>query len=319
METAKAKVVIGLLLRNDGFRLLLLVLFLLAPTVSFANISLQTTADKTQLAVGDHLEVVVSMEWEQTKGNDIFVVRIDPPASKSLALVDSKEMTASKLTSKGPTGTRTLRYTYLAAEAGDVTLDPVLVQYVTSPDQKDPNSKRGESIQLKIISRHKGLLHKLLRILMILAAIVFIVGAPVFLWKKGIFKKSKKNTSASHFALEKEKLVKLKEARLFQSSGDIVPLYTEAERVVTDYVEAKYGTSIHGKTTGEFESIAKSKEVPEELTKLYIKTFQVAERVRFSGLYPTKDEQEKFLRDIEFYFKSLIPKISEEDEIETIG
>jgi hypothetical protein len=118
--------------------------------------------------------------------------------------------------------------------------------------------------------------------------------------------------------LEKEKLAKLKEARMFQTSGDIVPLYTDAECLLIDYVESKYALSVRGKTAGEFESMAKVKEIPEELTKLYSKTVQVAERVHLRGLYPTKDEQEKFLRDIEFYFKSLIPKISEEDEIETV-
>ncbi len=281
---------------------LFLVLLLLTPAVLYADVSLQTTVDKTQLAVGERLEVVVSMEWEQTQGNDIFVVHIDPPASKSLTLLDSKEMTASKLTSKGPTGTRTLRYTFMATETGDATLDPILVEYITSPDQKDPSSKRGESIQIKIISRHKGLLNKLQRIFIVLIGIVLIVGLPVFLWKKGIFRRFKKKTSPSSFTLEKEKLAKLKETRMFQTSGDIAPLYAEAERILTDYVEAKYGAS----------------EIPEELTKLYSKTVQVSERVRFSGFYPTKDEQEKFLRDIEFYFKSLIPKVSEEDEIETI-
>jgi len=297
---------------------LFLVLFLLAPAVLYADVSLQTTVDKTQLAVGERLEVVVSMEWEQTQGNDIFVVNIDPPASKSLALLDSKESTASKLTSKGPTGTRTLRYTFMATEAGDVTLDPVLVEYITSPDQKDPSSKRGESIQVKIISRHKGLLNKVQRIFTVLIGIIFIIGAPIFLWKKGIFRRFKRKTSSNSFTLEKEKLAKLKETRMFQTSGDIVPLYRDVEHLLMGYIESKYAVPVRGKTSGEFESIAKAKEIPAELKNLYTRTLNVAERVRFSGLYPTKDEQEKFLRDIEFYFKSLIPKVSEEDEIETI-
>ena len=299
------------------FSLLLLQIFL--PHVSHADVVVTTKTDKPQVAVGEKLEVTVAMEWEQSEGNDIFVVKVDPPSSKSLELLNSKESTSSKLTQKGIMGSRLLHYTFKAKEAGQAVIDPVLIEYITSPEQKDPTIKRGESVQVMVISRGAGIFKKIALILGVGIGLLFITGVPIFLWKRGAFRSKPKGTgSAAGFFLERNKLAKLKDVRMYQVSGDIALLYSEVEQILTDYFEAKYKVSVRGKTESDLENTAKSISIPDELMRLFLSTVHTSEQVRFGGAYPNKDEQEKFLRAVETYFRSLIPKMDEEETIETV-
>lgn len=283
-----------------------------------SGLSVYTSQNRQSVSVGERLLVTTEMVWSQTEHNDITVLKITPPSSESFELINTREATSSRLTEKGIMGTRTIEYTFKATKEGDAHLSPLTVEYVPIGKPEDKRLARGDELSVQIISRSKKITHDVLYILGLIVAVASGVGLIYLLIRLWGRNKRTKQVGVSEDARpEKEAFQKLKDLKPFQISGDLSRFYAELETLLSNYFQRKYRFSYEGKDAEDLIPLARAHGASEELASLLAEHVRIAEKVRFGGYAPTKDEQERTVRGFEKYFKNAVPA-EQEETIETV-
>lgn len=273
--------------------------------------TIRTVADKKEVGVGEKLKVMVEMEWEQNKEDSIIVEKITPPSSTLLERIDSKESVSSRLGEGGVFAKRNIEYVYIGKEKGSGDITPVVIEYARSDNRDDKKIIRGEAVSIKVISKAACLGKTALKIFYVLLALSLLLGIFILLKRKFIVSSANKEKKSGNIngVLEKRFCENLKELNKHKVSGDLGRFYSGIEKLILDYIKGKYNSDL---------SVESIEKFPRELQKIYSECKYMSEKVRFSGYKPERNEEDRLVREIVRYMKSLIPGENEDESIETI-
>lgn len=292
--------------------ILLVVLIIFLGGVVYADEpTVRTVADKEEVGVGERLKVTVEMEWEQDKEHSIIVEKITPPSSSLLERIDSKENVSSRLGEGGVFARRNIEYVYIGKEKGSGDITPVVIEYARSDNRDDKKIIRGETVSIKVISKAARLGKTVLKIFYVFLTLSLFFSIFILLKRKFIVSRANKENKSGNNdgVLERRFCENLKELNKHKVSGDLGRFYSGIEKLISDYIKEKYNSNLS------VESIGK---LPGELQKIYSECKYMSEKVRFSGYKPERSEEDRLVRGIARYMKSLIPGENEEKSIETI-
>ncbi len=296
--------------RKVWIALIIFILFLGVEAYAFGP-TVRSSLNKKEIAVGEKVKLTVEMEWKQEKDTSIVVTQITPPSSALLKQVDSKQRVSSRLTKNGVFAERILEYFYIGKEEGTGDITPAVVEYAFSDNPENKRIIKSQPISIKVISRAAGFWKTALKnILGIISAVLLF--ALLALLKKFVISlrsNKRKETGGDSAGLEKKFCEKLRDLNEHKVSGDTGAYYAGLEKALCDYIKKKYNGDMSA------ENMAK---LPQELQKICAECKLMAEKVRFSGYRPQEDEQDRLIRGITKYMKSLIPGEDEQDSIETI-
>jgi len=291
--------------------LLVVLLSFFGGVVYAAEPIIRTVADKKEVGVGEKLKVTVEMEWEQDEEHSIIVEKITPPSSSLLERIDSKQSASSRLGGDGVFAKRNIEYVYIGKEKGSGDITPVVIEYARSDDRDDKKIIRGETITIKVISKAARFGKAALKSFCVFLALALLLGIFILLKRKFIISRDHKESKTDNVngILERRFCENLKELNKHRVSGDLGRFYCGIEKLISDYIKEKHNSDLS------VESIGK---LPDELQKIFSECKYMAEKVRFSGYKPERNEEDKLVRGIARYMKSLIPGENEEMSIETI-
>jgi hypothetical protein len=282
------------------------VIFMVLLTTSWvafaARPKLSVTADKKEISKGETLKVEARMSWKQSENkDDMLIVKITPPSSNIMELVDSKQTASSQLTGDDIYAMRIMEYYFKAREKGQATIEPVVVEYFTGEEQEEKDIVKSEAINIKVVSYLSGLMKKFVTGIIFVVVTFLITGLVLFL--KNHIKNSNKNkiTETSDAIMEKDFLEAIKGFSKYIIEGDYKKYYTNTREVFGNYISKKYSISLPAKSGSD-----DMEKLPDQVCSLYSEWINIEEKVRFSGYQPEKNEQEKLTRETERYFKSLI-------------
>jgi len=244
--------------------------------------------------------------------SSIVVTQITPPSSVFLKQIDSKQRTSSRLGENGIFAERVLEYIYIGKEKGVSDITPVSIEYATSGNPENKRIIKGEPISIKVISKVAKFGKMALKGIICILSAALLFGVFVVVKKRVIFPRMdrRKSMNIDKGDLEKEFCEKLGDLNKHKVSGNIGAYYAGVEKVLFDYVKKKYNRDLSVESMGKF---------PTELQKICVECKFMSEKVRFSGYKPQENEQNKLIRGITKYMKSLMPGESEEESIETIN
>jgi hypothetical protein len=291
--------------------LLVALLSFAGSVVYAAEPTIRTVSDKKEVGIGEKLKVTVEMEWEQDGEHSIIVENITPPSSSLLERIDSKQRASSRLREGGVFAKRNIEYVYIGKEKGSGDITPVVIEYARSDNRDDKKIIRGETITIKVISKAARFGKIALKSLYVLLALSLLLGIFILLKRKFIISCHHKESKSDNDngVLERRFCENLKELNKYRVSGDLGGFYSGIEKLVSDYIKEKYNSNLSAESIGN---------LPGELQKIFSECKYMAEKVRFSGYKPEKNEEDRLLRGIARYMKSLIPGENEEESIETI-
>jgi len=205
-----------------------------------------------------------------------------------------------------------LEYVYIGKEKGAGDIAPVLIEYTTRGNPENKRIIKGEPIPIKVIPKVARFEKMALKSFFAVAAVFLLFGV-FMLFKKRVLSSredKRKNIDKDNGSLEKNFCEKLKELNKHKVAGDAGAYYAGIEKSLLDYVKEKYNSDLSA------ESMSK---LPTKLQKICAECKSMSEKIRFSGYKPQENEQNKLIRGITKYMKSLIPGESEEESIETIN
>ncbi len=291
--------------------LLVVLLIIFGGVVYAAEPTIRTVSDKKEIGIGERLKVTVEMEWEQDKEHSVIVEKITPPSSSLLERIDSKQSTSSRLGESGVFAKRSIEYVYIAKEKGSGDITPAVIEYARSDSPDDKKIIKGEAISIKVISKATRFGKTALKSFCVLLALSLLLGVFILLKRKFIISRGHKKSKSQNGngVLERQFCENLKELNKHKVSGDLGGFYSGIEKLISDYIMEKYNSNLSD------ESICR---LPGELQKIFSECKYMAEKVRFSGYKPERNEENRLVRGITRYMKSLIPGENEEESIETI-
>ncbi|RKY32535.1 MAG: hypothetical protein DRP74_02375 [Candidatus Omnitrophota bacterium] len=277
-----------------------------------AEPTIRTVSDKKEVGIGEKLKVTVEMEWKQDEEHSIIVEKITPPSSSLLERIGSKENVSSRLGEGGVFAKRNIEYVYIAKEKGLGDITPIVIEYARSDNRDDKKIIRGESVTIEVISKAARFAKIALKSFYALLAIGTLSGILILLKRKFIISRGHEENKSGNDKgiLERQFCENLKELNKHKVSGDLGGFYSGIEKLISDYIKEKYNSDLSA------ESISK---LPGELQKIFSECKYMVEKVRFSGYKPERNEEDRLVRGIARYMKSLIPGENEEESIETIG
>jgi len=291
--------------------LLVVLLIFFGGVVYAAEPIIRTVADKKEVGVGEKLKVTVEMEWEQDEEHSIIVEKITPPSSSLLERIDSKQSVSSRLGGDGVFAKRNIEYVYIAKEKGSGEITPVVIEYARSDDRDDKKIIRGETVPIKVIPKAARFGKTALKSFCVFLAIALLLGIFILLKRKFIISRDHKESKTDNVngILERQFCYNLKKLNKHKVSGDLGGFYSGIEKLISDYIKEKYNSNLSAESIGR---------LPWELQKIFSECKYMAEKVRFSGYKPERNEEDRLVRGIARYMKSLIPGENEEESIETI-
>ena len=273
--------------------------------------AIRSVLNKQETGIGEKINLTVELEWRQDENSAIVVTRITPPSSSLLEQIDSKQRTSSRLTKDGAFAKIVLEYVYTGKKEGEGGIEPAVIEYAFSNDPGNKKIIKAPMVNVKIISR-KAMFGKkaLTGMFGVLAAVLFSI-AFVLIKKRAVSSGLNKIDEAGikSECLEKKLCETLKGLNKHRVSGNSGDYYDGLEKALFDYVKKKHNTDL---TSGNMDML------PEGLKKICGECVSMAERVRFSGYKPQDSEQDRLIRSIDKYMKSLIPGENEEDTIKTV-
>jgi len=268
--------------------------------------------DKNEIGVGEKVKITVKMEWEQQEDSSIVVTQITPPSSVFLKQIDSRQRTSSRLEKNEIFAERVLEYVYIGKEKGAGDIAPVLIEYTTNDNPENKRIIKGEPIPIKVIPKVARFEKMALKSFFAVAAVFLLFGV-FMLFKKRVLSSredKRKNIDKDNGSLEKNFCEKLKELNKHKVAGDVGAYYAGIEKSLLDYVKEKYNSDLSAESMGK---------LPAKLQKICAECKSMSEKIRFSGYKPQENEQNKLIRGITKYMKSLMRGESEEEPIETIN
>jgi len=266
--------------------------------------------DKKEIGVGEKVTLTVEMKWKQNDNYSIIVEKFMPPTSIVLEQVDSKQQGSSQFGENGIFYKKVMQYIFVGKEKGTGELSPVVVEYTLSNNPEDKKIIRTQMLSIKVVPTIKRVGNLLLKflvglLLLSLFCFVFILLGRIVRMREG----KKKNDKGEKLYPEEKCCTDLRELNKHKVSGAVGVYYLGVEKLLTEYVEVKYNRDLSAEET---------KNIPEELKKICSECRTISEKVRFSGYRPQSNEENRLIRRIEKYMKSLIPQDKEEESIETI-
>ncbi len=253
------------------------------------------SADKNEIGVGEKITLTALMQWQQPENEQITLINITPPENKLLKLIDSRQRAYSELTDKGIFAKRIMEYIYLGQEQGTAQAEPAVVEYTLNNSPQEKQIIKSNTLEIKIVSYWQGLGRKALKGLIF--AVFLIIAVCTIRWFMKCNKKQQNKEENPGLSLEEALLEKIEQINGDLVSGELSNYYTRINSVLLEYVKEKYQVNCK----------ADNGQVPPQLEKLTAAWEEIAEKVRFSGYKPHKDEQEKLERQTVKYIKTLIP------------
>ena len=136
--------------------------------------------------------------------------------------------------------------------------------------------------------------------------LVLAIGGAFLGWDRYRKKRIREEKAHHTFDAEKEILKTIHEVNRYQVFGDLKTFYSRMRERLFNYVEKKYGISFFDKNESEIQFLVANAQVPGALVALCVQWGNETERVSFGGAQPTRDEQEKLVRETLRYFKQLV-------------
>lgn len=283
-----------------------------------AELNVRSAVDKTQLAVGEEVAYELVLEWHQSDEPAILVSKVTPPSSELMELIDTREVSSSKLVGEDTIAARRFAYRYRATGKGQATFSPAVVEYTDMDAPEDTRLVKSREHRVQVVSVPVRLMGLLVMPLGIIAMVALgAIGAMLFVQRR---RTRARRRSASAHAADQERafLSQMENAHRHRVGGDVKAYYTSVKDALFGYVQRKHGLACGQLSPDALRTQAAQCGISADLADLCVLWSEQCERVRFSGYVPGSNEVEQLVRTTRRYFTSLIPKEDAEAAIETV-